>query len=126
MIGRRCGPESASDRRVRSVRYTAGVPLAIITFDFDPLVRLGDRVVRWETVAIAGAVLLALVVAGVLAGRAGLPADPKDPSDRERHLRRDDLLLIVVGIVPGAVIGGRIAYVILHLDFYSVERPGDR
>ncbi len=109
---------SACDRRGSSVRYTAGVPLAIVTFDFDPLVRLGDRVVRWETVAIAGAVLLALVVAGVLAGRAGLPADPDDPSARERHLRRDDLLLIVVGIVPGAVIGGRIAYVIQHLDYY--------
>ncbi len=57
-------------------------------------------------------------MAALLAGRAGLPPDPDDPAGGQRHLRRDDLLLIVVGIVPGAVIGGRIAYVIQHLDFY--------
>ena len=94
------------------------MPLAIITFDFDPLVQLGDRAVRWETVAIAGVVLLALVLAALLAGRTGLPPDPDDPATGQRHLRRDDLLLIIIGIVPGAVIGGRIAYVVQHLDFY--------
>ncbi len=99
------------------------VPLAIITFDFDPLVQLGDRVVRWETVAIAGAVVLALVVAGLLAGRAALPPAPDDPAGPVRHLRRDDLLFIVVGIVPGAVIGGRLAYVLQHFEFYRSNAP---
>ncbi len=76
--------------------YTAGtVPIAVIAFDFDPLLRLGDGlVVRWQTVALAALVGACLVVAGVLA--------------RRSSLRPDDLLYIVVGAVPGAVIGGRL------------------
>jgi phosphatidylglycerol:prolipoprotein diacylglycerol transferase len=35
------------------------------------------------------------------------------------HLRRDDLLFIVLGVIPGAVIGGRLGYVLIHLDYYS-------
>lgn len=76
--------------------YTAGtVPIAVIAFDFDPLLRLGDGlVVRWQTVALAAVVAACLIVAGVLA--------------RRSSLRADDLLYIVVGAVPGAVIGGRL------------------
>jgi Prolipoprotein diacylglyceryltransferase len=86
------------------------VPLAVITFDFDPLVRLAEGlVVRWQTVALAAAIAAALVLAGL--------------SARRDHLRVDDLLFIAVGTVPGAVIGGRIGYVLLHLDFYQAN-PG--
>jgi prolipoprotein diacylglyceryltransferase len=76
--------------------YTAEtVPIAVIAFDFDPLLRLGDGlVVRWQTVALAAVVAACLIVAGVLARRASL--------------RPDDLLYIAVGAVPGAVIGGRL------------------
>lgn len=76
--------------------YTAGtVPIAVIAFDFDPLLRLGDGlVVRWQTVALAGVLAACLIVAGLLARRASL--------------RADDLLYIAVGAVPGAVIGGRL------------------
>jgi len=76
--------------------YTAGiVPIAVIAFDFDPLLRLGDDlVVRWQTVALAAVVAACLIVAGLLARRASL--------------RPDDLLYIAVGAVPGAVIGGRL------------------
>jgi prolipoprotein diacylglyceryltransferase len=76
--------------------YTAGtVPIAVIAFDFDPLLRLGDGlVVRWQTVALAAVVAACLIVAGLLARRASL--------------RPDDLLYIAVGAVPGAVIGGRL------------------
>src|SRR5687768_11991891 len=93
----------ATDRATRDVSasrqvrgYTAGtVPIAVIAFDFDPLLRLGDGlVVRWQTVALAAVVAACLVVAGLLARRASL--------------RPDDLLYIAVGAVPGAVIGGRI------------------
>jgi prolipoprotein diacylglyceryltransferase len=71
------------------------VPIAVIAFDFDPLLRLGDGlVVRWQTVALAALVAACLVVAGILA--------------RRGSLRPDDLLYIVVGAVPGAVIGGRL------------------
>ena len=60
------------------------MPIAVIAFDFDPLLRLGDDlVVRWQTVALAALIAACLVVAGVLARRASL--------------RPDDLLYIVVG-----------------------------
>ncbi len=93
------------------------MPLAVITFTFDPLLRIGDWTVRWETIGIAAAILIALVVAAVVAGRVPVPAH--GTGELFGHLRRDDILFIAVGIVPGAVIGGRIAYVALHLDYFS-------
>lgn len=85
------------------------MPIAVIAFDFDPLLRIGDGAVRWETVAIAAAILMSLVVAVVGA--------------RSLSLRADDLLFVILGIVPGAVIGGRLGYVLLHPDFFAAE-PG--
>jgi prolipoprotein diacylglyceryltransferase len=86
------------------------VPIAAIAFDFDPLFRLADAlVVRWQTIALAMVIASALVVAGAMARRAAL--------------RADDLLFIAVGIVPGAVLGGRFGYALLHLDYYS-SKPG--
>jgi len=77
------------------------VPIAVIAFDFDPLIRLGDAiVVRWQTVALAVVIAAVLVVAGLMAVR--------------RDLRPDDLLTIVIGAVPGAVLGGRLGYLIAH------------
>lgn len=78
-------------------RYTfATVPLAAIAFDFDPLLRVGDLVVRWQTVALAVVIVVCLAAAGVAA--------------RRLDLRADDLLYIAIGAVPGAVVGGRIGY----------------
>ncbi|MEO8230342.1 MAG: prolipoprotein diacylglyceryl transferase family protein [Chloroflexota bacterium] len=94
------------------------MPLAVITLEFDPVLRLGDWAVRWETVAIAAAMLAGLALAGLLAGRSHLASRDDDPA-AGGHLRRDDLLFIAMGIVPGAIVGGRLAYVALHLDYYS-------
>ena len=87
--------------------YTsATVPIANIAFDFDPLFRIADGLtVRWQTVALATVVALCLMTAGVLARRAGL--------------RPDDLLYIVIGAVPGAVVGGRIGYALLVPDAFA-------
>lgn len=85
------------------------MPTAVIAFEFDPLLRLADGVVRWETVAIAVSLFVALAIAGVAARRA--------------RLRVDDLLFVVLGIVPGAVVGGRLGYVLLHPGFFLAE-PG--
>jgi prolipoprotein diacylglyceryltransferase len=82
------------------------VPIAAIAFDFDPLVRLGsDLSVRWQTLALAVVVLLCLAAAGILA--------------RRRGLRADDLLYVVIGAAPGAVIGGRFGYALLVPEAFN-------
>lgn len=85
------------------------MPTAAIAFDFDPLLRVGDGAVRWETLAIAAAIVMALALAAI--------------GGRALDLRLDDLMFVVLGIVPGAVIGGRIGYVLLHPSFF-LEAPG--
>jgi phosphatidylglycerol:prolipoprotein diacylglycerol transferase len=91
------------------------VPTAVIVLDFDPVLRLGDFAVRLETAALAATILVVFVLAARIASR--IPAGDAG----ERTLRPDDLLFIALGIVPGAVIGGRLGYVLLHLDFYRAN-----
>ncbi len=101
-------PTPSDARPERFDTLTGTVPIAAIGFHFDPLLRLADTLaVRWQTIALATVIALALIVAGVLARRAAL--------------RPDDLLFIAIGIVPGAVVGGRIGYALLHLDFYAAD-----
>ena len=89
-----------------TARYTARtVPPAVIAFDFDPYLQLGDGVVRLETLGVAVAIFAALVLAGIGA--------------RTMELRGDDLIFVVLGIVPGAVVGGRLGYVLLHPAFFG-------
>lgn len=91
----------------------------MIRLDFDPTVSLGWLTLRLETVALAAIVLLVLVLVALAAGRQernslrGLVI--------ERGLRRDDMLLIGLGVVPGAVVGGRLGYGLIHLDYYSTH-----
>ena len=97
-----CRPADTSRRGYTS----ATVPIAVIAFDFDPLVRLGsDLSVRWQTLALAVVVLFCLAAAGILA--------------RRRGLRADDLLYVVIGAAPGAIIGGRIGYALLVPEAFS-------
>jgi prolipoprotein diacylglyceryltransferase len=86
------------------------VPVAVLTFHFDPIAaRFGDLAVRWEALALAGVLIVSLVLAGLLA--------------RSGDLRADDLAFIAIGAVPGAVVGGRLGYGLLHPDYYgSVPR----
>jgi prolipoprotein diacylglyceryltransferase len=86
------------------------VPVAVLTFQFDPIAdRLGDLAVRWGVLALAGVLIASLVLAGLLA--------------RSASLRADDLVFIAVGAVPGAVVGSRLGYGLLHWDYYgSVPR----
>jgi phosphatidylglycerol:prolipoprotein diacylglycerol transferase len=99
------------------------VALALIAFDFDPVFRLGDLVVRWETFALAATIVLAVSLAAILAGR--MPAVHEaypELGGRERgawHLRRDDLLFLLLGVIPGAILGGRLGYILIHLDYYG-------
>ena len=83
--------------------------LAVIAFDFDPYLHLGDGVVRWETLGIAAAIFFGIALAAIGA--------------RTMGLRADDLLFVVLGVVPGAVVGGRLGYVFLHPAYFT-EHPG--
>ncbi len=98
-----------------SRRYTPPVLPATIALAFDPLVRIGDTVtVRVETIGLAIVILLTLLVAV----RVGDVTPTEGPYVPAPTLRRDDLLFIALGVVPGAVIGGRIGYVLVHADYY--------
>jgi phosphatidylglycerol:prolipoprotein diacylglycerol transferase len=91
---------------------------AVITFSFDPVVMLGSGAsVRIETLALAVVLFAGLV----LAARIGQLTPAVGPYVPAPGLRPDDLIFIVVGIVPGALLGGRIGYVIAHLDFYRAN-----
>lgn len=80
------------------------MPIAVITFTFDPFVQLfGDLSVRWGAIALTVVITVAIVLAGLLA--------------RGARLRADDVVFITVGVVPGAVIGGRVGYLLLHPGF---------
>ncbi len=84
------------------------MPIAVIAIDFDPVLRLADGLaVRWYLVALVAIITVGLIVAGLIARRDGL--------------RADDLLFIAVASVPGAIIGGRLGYVLLHLDYYTAN-----
>ncbi len=84
----------------------ATVPIAVLTFDFDPNLQLfGDLTVRWGSVALVGVIFATLILAGLLARAGGL--------------RPDDLAFVVVGIVPGAVIGARVGYLIVHQQAFG-------
>jgi len=77
------------------------VPIALVTFRFDPSADLfGDLVLRWGTIGLVVAIVAALVLAGVLVRAAGLHAE--------------DVPYVAIGIVPGAVVGGRLGYAIGH------------
>jgi phosphatidylglycerol---prolipoprotein diacylglyceryl transferase len=84
------------------------VPIAVLAFDFDPLLRIGDVAVSWETVGIAAAIFMALILAGTTTMAEGF--------------RADDLLFVVLGVVPGAVVGGRLGYVLLQPEWF-LARP---
>jgi prolipoprotein diacylglyceryltransferase len=76
------------------------VPIAVIAFDFDPLLRFGPGLtIRWQTLALALVLLVCLAATGVLA--------------RRHRVRADDLLYIAIAAAPGAVVGGRIGYLLV-------------
>jgi prolipoprotein diacylglyceryltransferase len=82
------------------------------------VVRLSDTAsVRLETIA------LAIVLFGglILAARIAAITPAVGPYVPAPGLRTDDLVFIVVGAVPGAILGGRLGYVLDHLDFYQAN-----
>lgn len=87
--------------------YTAAtVPIAVIAFEFDPLVHLGSSLtVRWQTLALALVVFVCLAAMGALA--------------RQARLRADDLVYIAIGAAPGAIVAGRMGYALLVPEAFA-------
>ncbi len=98
---------------------------AAVRLDFDPTIALFGLTVRLETLALAAVILLVLVLAALGAGRmsARLEEGADGSTEGSGRLRRDDLLLVAFGAVPGALVGGRIGYGLVHLDYYRTN-PG--
>jgi prolipoprotein diacylglyceryltransferase len=95
---------------------------AAILLHFEPNLRIGAIVVRLETLTLAlvifGTILLAARIAVVERRRAALGGHESSQS-ASVDLRLDDLLFLLLGAVPGAVIGGRLGSVLAHADFYG-------
>ena len=91
--------------------------LAVIELTFDPILRIGDLEVRVATVFLAVILLAGLL----LAARIGRVTPQVSPFVPPPSLRPDDIPFLVLGIVPGAVIGGRLEYVLIHLDYYAAN-----
>jgi len=102
-----------------------GAASAVLAFGFDASLHFGDFVVRWQTVGLALATLAGLAWCALIAGRTpafetliGEPQDAASSGDTW-HMRRDDLLFIILGALPGAVILGRLGYGLLYADWYA-------
>lgn len=120
--------------------------VAAIEVAFDPVLRLGDAALRWQALGLTAAIVIGI---GLAAARAWylppqaprrraepvthrplrrryvgqfpeaplLVQPPEEPA--RRRLRLDDLVFIVVGSVPGAVLGGRLVHGLVYLDTYA-------
>ena len=100
----------------------------VIELAFDPIVTLGDWHVRLQTIGLAVVIFAALLLAARIAARtpvdARRPPEAIDPATGDHnHLRRDDLLYIAVAALPGAVVGGRLGWALVHLE-YVTANPG--
>ena len=99
----------------------------VIELSFDPIVQLGEWHVRLQTIALAVVILAALIVAARIARRTPvdtrLPPEAVDDDGEPNHLRRDDLLYIAVASLPGAVIGGRLGWALVHWGYVDAT-PG--
>ncbi len=94
----------------------------VIELDFDPFLHLQgwlaglfDLDIAWATVGVAVAAFAAILVAARFARRSGRQTGLS-------RLRLDDQLFVVVGAVPGAVIGARLVYALDYLPYYG-EHP---
>jgi phosphatidylglycerol---prolipoprotein diacylglyceryl transferase len=88
---------------------------AVIVLSFDPTIHVADLVIRWQTVGVTVALLIGLIVAAVYG--AGILRTSLDPG----ALRLDDMVYIILGVVPGAVVGGRIVHALVFWEAYAAD-----
>ncbi|HEY3334096.1 MAG TPA: prolipoprotein diacylglyceryl transferase family protein [Candidatus Limnocylindrales bacterium] len=100
----------------------------VIQLVFDPIAVVGEWHVRLQTIALAVVIFLGLLLAARIASRTPVNArrspEAADPATGQpNQLRRDDLLYIAVAALPGAVLGGRLGWALVHVDFVAAN-PG--
>jgi prolipoprotein diacylglyceryltransferase len=87
------------------------VRVAALELGFAPAVEVGELLVRWQAVALAVVLLLALAVF--------VRSLRRSVGD----VRPDDLAFVLAAAVPGAVVGGRLVHGIAHWEAYALA-PG--
>jgi prolipoprotein diacylglyceryltransferase len=85
---------------------------AVAELSFDPLVSVGGITMRWDALALVGVLIVAI---GVWVLRLHESLGPA--------LRLDDVCFVLLGAIPGAVVGGRLVHVLDYADSY-LTRPG--
>ena len=99
---------------------------AVIVLDFDPYLRIGGAAIQLQTLVLALAILVSIVILARLAIVERRRANRSEAASGLRDmvdLRLDDLLFMLLGAVPGAVIGGRLGSVLVQADYYAAH-PG--
>jgi phosphatidylglycerol---prolipoprotein diacylglyceryl transferase len=94
------------------------LPLGVVQLAFDPLLRLDGLEIRWQTIALAGALMVAIAVAALITSRT---AAYDSEGARVPRLRLDELGYVVLAIVPGAVLGGRLVHGLVFWEFYAQD-----
>ena len=84
--------------------------IAALELSFDPLVSVGGVLIRWDALALVGVLLVAIGVWVVRLHEALGPA-----------LRFDEVCFVLLGAIPGAVVGGRIVHVLDYWDGYLLR-----
>ncbi len=82
---------------------------AAANLDFDPWLRLGAIVLRWEALALALVILVCLLLFGWSVRRT------------IHGVRTDDVVFVVLAALPGAVVGGRLVHGLDFLSAYSAD-----
>jgi prolipoprotein diacylglyceryltransferase len=83
---------------------------AVVTLAFDPELAIGEVHVRWEAIALAAVLLVALTIwAAGLRARVGRPVP------------MTDLALVLLTALVGAIAGGRVVHVLDFLDVYTTD-----
>jgi prolipoprotein diacylglyceryltransferase len=71
-------------------------------------------VLRWDAIAAGVTAIAAIIIAALLARTV-------DDMGLFRPMRLDDLIYIVIGIMPGAAIGGRLLHGLAYIDVYAAD-----
>jgi len=97
------------------------VPIAVIALEFDPFLHVGGWGIRLETLGLALAIVSAVVVAALVARLT--PADPGSANGAPggATLGPADVLYVVLAAIPGALVGGRLGYGLVHLVYYMAQ-----